>query len=545
MEQVSSPSDGVLKPPHVPEAEKLKGEIVSQSSLFQRKERLKLSIPSLADSTIYSIRIQSLPKEQQLDRPTASRRGWVALGFDQHQEGSQEVQKVYVWANVNSIAKHTGLSTKVIGNMARRGTLEAFLKTRFQETAGIESAITQASTVPLPALETGRPQVNIRLADGSTRQASRAALARAFGISEAAIQEASMKRRLELLPGDQVRLKPPPKALKDMVLKAQRLRDEIRPPGTDNPPPALAGRVSRLGHKPFQAFVSKEGAIYIANMSKKLGAGSFKDVTAGIGERGETVAIGLTRRGGTPEDYRELSWNHQFQRVRGMAQFHVGFALKQSLFGRLFESPQVVTIAHRYKNDLFHTFPRIHEQPLAQRLWNRAFICDQLLAGLASAHKDGILLRDVKLENVLISSDDQGTLTDVVHSDFAFAIAESERSTAGTAGSLDYFAPERRTRGLQGGGFSAAAQVDDRWALGTALFMALTGREAPWRLDHRLTVKDCQREFERAWPALDSDSGPMQELRQLCRDMLFEKKMTTQQLADRAKKIFESVPKPV
>lgn len=536
---------------HPPAQEALKGEELYQTSRFQRKERLTPTDSQLTDSAIYSIRIQSLPKGQESGKPKNTRRGWVPLKIEKNNKGDKDAQPVYVWANVNSIAKHTGLSKKVIGDAAKRGELEALLKKRFQETAGVEKAVKGAGfyvkVAKLPEGGKSDPQVSIRRADGTAQQASRVGLARAFGLSEAAVQEASNKGRLALLPDNQVGLKPLPKALKDMVLKVQRLRDEIRPPGTGNPPAALAGRVSRLDRKQLKVFISQKGAVYIVNMSKRLGEGGFKDVIAGVSEQGETVAVGVTKRGATAGDRREQDWYRQFRGVRGMAQFHVGFALKQSVIGRFFDDAQIVTIGHRYQSDLFSMVESIRNQrDKAQRLRNRAFICNNLLAGLAHAHTKGILLRDVKPENILLNYSGS-EVTDAVHCDFGATIEEKETETVEAEGTLEYLSPLRRASYREAGRCPAAQQADDRWALGTTLLWVLTGKNPAWCTFGQgfdASEEQCKVDFTKEWPDSSSDPKAMQELRALCYDLLFDKEKSTQELAKRAETIFEGLPKP-
>ena len=100
-------------------------------------------------------------------------------------------------------------------------------------------------------------------------------------------------------------------------------------------------------------------------------------------------------------------------------------------------------------------------------------IVGQVASALAAAHAEGLVHRDVKPSNVLISVNDRGE--DFVHL-VDFGIARDENATGLTAtgttiGTLDYMAPERIEHG----------ECDHRvdvYALGCVLYEALTATKA-------------------------------------------------------------------
>jgi serine/threonine protein kinase len=96
-----------------------------------------------------------------------------------------------------------------------------------------------------------------------------------------------------------------------------------------------------------------------------------------------------------------------------------------------------------------------------------ASVVSQVAAALDAAHSRGLVHRDVKPANVLVTGDDHCYLTDFgLVKDLAATTGAT--GTGGILGTLDYVAPER----IQGGAVGAWTDV---YALGCVLFFALTG----------------------------------------------------------------------
>ena len=92
-----------------------------------------------------------------------------------------------------------------------------------------------------------------------------------------------------------------------------------------------------------------------------------------------------------------------------------------------------------------------------------------MLAGLETAHRAGILHRDVKPGNVLLSADGRARLTDF---GIAFSAGEAHLTDTGILlGSPAYIAPER-ARGMPGG------PPSDLWALASTLYTVVEGTPA-------------------------------------------------------------------
>lgn len=93
----------------------------------------------------------------------------------------------------------------------------------------------------------------------------------------------------------------------------------------------------------------------------------------------------------------------------------------------------------------------------------------QLCAGLSAAHRAGVLHRDLKPDNVLVTRDGRVVITDF---GIARAAAEAGATRAGLVGTPAYMAPEQVEAG---GRIDARA---DQYALGAVLYEILTGERA-------------------------------------------------------------------
>ena len=104
-------------------------------------------------------------------------------------------------------------------------------------------------------------------------------------------------------------------------------------------------------------------------------------------------------------------------------------------------------------------------------------IMDAVLAGLAAAHRAGIIHRDVKPENVLLAEDGR-----IKIGDFGLARATSANTATGQMllGTIAYLAPELVTRGT-------ADARSDIYALGIMLYEMLTG-EQPYKGEQPMQI---------------------------------------------------------
>ena len=121
--------------------------------------------------------------------------------------------------------------------------------------------------------------------------------------------------------------------------------------------------------------------------------------------------------------------------------------------------------------------------------------CAQVCDGLAHAHAAGILHRDVKPSNVLLTDDDHVSARVLDFGLAQMADAETLTEAGDVPGTLAYISPER----LAGGEATPAADV---WAVGVMLWEALAGRHPFWRGSMLETAR-----------AIEAGARPLGELR--------------------------------
>ncbi|WP_285759194.1 serine/threonine-protein kinase [Nocardiopsis ansamitocini] len=131
------------------------------------------------------------------------------------------------------------------------------------------------------------------------------------------------------------------------------------------------------------------------------------------------------------------------------------------------------------------------QQPLQVAAWGSS-----VLDALHTAHGLGILHRDVKPANIMVTDSGRAVLTD-----FGIAVIEGDSSltqTNGLVGSPAYLSPERLS-------FAPASTASDLWALGATLHGALTGISPFHRQSLEGTVLAVRREDP---PPLGADVPP-------------------------------------
>lgn len=126
-------------------------------------------------------------------------------------------------------------------------------------------------------------------------------------------------------------------------------------------------------------------------------------------------------------------------------------------------------------------------------------LAEQVLAGLDFAHAAGVVHRDVKPSNILVTADGRVKLTDF---GIAQAVDDPRLTSSGALiGSPAFMAPERISEGSRGG----VTPASDLWSLGATLFQAVEGRPPFERGNTAATLHAIMTEV----PYLSRCAGPL------------------------------------
>ena len=97
-------------------------------------------------------------------------------------------------------------------------------------------------------------------------------------------------------------------------------------------------------------------------------------------------------------------------------------------------------------------------------------ICHQSLSAIAFCHENNIIHRDVKLDNILLSIDEDGKVFDVKLADFGKAIRiDDVKELRGICGTVGYMAPEMMSKKQIYG------KEIDCWCMGICLYGLISG----------------------------------------------------------------------
>lgn len=159
---------------------------------------------------------------------------------------------------------------------------------------------------------------------------------------------------------------------------------------------------------------------------------------------------------------REAGFARQLQNVPGVIEIPLTFE-ENGVFYFVMKFYQ--------EGDLFDIVADLHSLAQTFPLENRVTLCRKILQGVAGAHRQNLIHRDVKPENILR---DQG---DLFLCDFGFATKTDDTSPLGIgrlAGTAEYVAPEIiRSK--------PATQKCDTWSAGVLLYNILALRLLPWQ----------------------------------------------------------------
>jgi len=131
--------------------------------------------------------------------------------------------------------------------------------------------------------------------------------------------------------------------------------------------------------------------------------------------------------------------------------------------------------------------------PIPEVMW----AADQVLDILHAAHKDGVVHRDVKPENIFLTNDRQIKLLDFGIARLADHVSQEETQMGTLLGTLDFMPPEQARGEVDKVGVQA-----DLWSVGATIFRLLSGR----------MVHDEDRIIDQIQATMSKSALPLQEV---------------------------------
>lgn len=462
----------------------IKGEISTTKSWFQDQERFNFG-KQTDDITkkICSIRARRLKAGKLLSE--REQKQWVPIKIG-NDTGVQEE----IFLNINSIIRHTGLTKTQIQEAARNpDKLYKMLQSAMSQSVNLVEGLRSELTLSKERIEQGKTYTFPCDAAGGVGDG---VLSRVFKMTENEVAIAKKQKLFEYTPpvkgngvdefSCHVTLKIPPpvgKELKKMVRDIHKFKKNFITSSSANSDKAAYGILEKKWKKVsgVRAFISSEGDIYLASLSKKIGKGTFKSVWSGVkiatAENAvqEKVAIGIPHESDDPEvlksEKNEIGFLQKLQNGGGpgVCKIHACFNIN---IGKKISRGRTGIILHYYNGgDLADNIHNLRTQHLSKKIHTQALIMNKLAAGLAYIHQNNIVHRDIKPENVLLVKEGE-TITDAVFADFGLS-TEGETCDGIKGGTPSYLSPKQWDKG--GGGFE-----DDVWSLGIVFYQMINQR---------------------------------------------------------------------
>lgn len=463
---------------------------IQKKWLLKKEERLVRSgkIESLQEKTIFSIRIESLKPGSEQVKPDLNlfkKRYWVPLNI-----GTKE-NPHFVLANIMSVANHTGLTPDEIKEAAYENQVVSSKKSSSKKNKDVQRDLqksllaenSQSKDVSKPDLE-NIFESNVNLKEGVMAEVdSRSHLGYREPIEEK--DYISIVKRIKIF---------------------QKKHSQFPLESQDNSPVKLHAQVIQWDEKSnLHVYVSSKGETFLSFLAKKVGDGSFKNVYTGYYTlKPEQIVIGMPY--GEKDMYKEEEREYLLLKKAqgpGVCECHAYIELA----GDEVEPHKLAMVLKKYNGgDLEKSLKKIDGLPKADCIASQVQIVNDLAVGLARLHGQvGIIHRDIKPGNILLTKDHQGKVTEAVFTDFGLSKDKEEGTLH--EGTWGYFSPRQME---EGGGL----YTDDIWALGLTFYKMINlDTTIPFFTESdeliKLTIK-CQDKFH---PPTEDDLSALKAMK--------------------------------
>lgn len=208
-----------------------------------------------------------------------------------------------------------------------------------------------------------------------------------------------------------------------------------------------------------------------------LGQGGMAHVYKGFDKNLERyAAVKVIAPGSLPPD-EELDYRERFLReARAIARLNHPNIVNVYQFNRTDDNLYYMAMKFVDGRDLRQILKEYNRQGKRLAIQHLITIIGDIADALDYAHSQGVIHRDVKPSNIMVTTDGHAVLTD-----FGLALSATEATLGNTFGSVHYISPEQAVSSKQ-----ASAQ-SDLYSLGVVVYEALTGR-VPFDDDTAMSV---------------------------------------------------------